>query len=614
MPNEMNVSPNKEDTSVSESLDLEAIMNMNQNNAKAYPPREQTATAASDNGKVASKSPLELELEHQKDAPEGLILDTQELIDGNKPRQIRNSFDNDARNEAFKEAVAEQDQKLINRQAVVQVRRAINQAEMAALEDELSSLCFDEKGQPYFDLKDTTIDGRVVEYEPKYFVIRTEEWGPYNPVSEQYYCQGEKPESVMKRADVRKALKLDPVTEEKSTGNDVLEEAPTDTSSSDEENAEHKNLVQVLIDKTGYGNLPIELTDSEKKTIYESDEILLTSVRKLDLKSIRINKNDPDAPKRSFMETAKIHQLSDSKAMVAFPMSGFHAQLSGMTYGELTDVAIDPETVDFDRCYKQCSVIYNKLINMSRAPFKDMDDFLKHFAYEDFALAIYGLYVATFPEVQQLPLTCGKADCKTRFQHYFNTRSLLNFERCSDEWLQRFKKIVYSPASEYDQLVKDAPINNSTYLELPVTKYVIEVGPLTMYDYLYKVLFAMDERSFKEMFGENPSEQIGKDLATLRGIRRIMVPTANGGYDEYDDIKNMMDALGSISLEENRIIHSIVDELVNNSTAVFGIADIACPKCGTKTNFIPVDIIDLVFQSREQQENTSVDVKKLVRI
>lgn len=613
MPNEMSMKPTKEDMGASDGLDLAAIMQQNIN--KLHEKKEDQKVSEKPEAPKQEKSPLDLELERQSKIPEGLVLDTQELIDGNKPRQIRNSFDNDERNKAFEDAIEEQDEKLLNRQALVQVRRAMNNAEMAALEDELTSLCFDEAGKPYFDLKDTTADGTEIKLEPKYFVIRTEEWGPYNPVTEQYYVLGEKPETVMKRPDVRKALKLDPVTEEKtSTGNDVIEPTVSSEEPTSEQTEEHKNLVQVLIDKTGYGNLPIELTDSEKKTIYESDEILVTSVRKLDLKSIQINESNPDAPKRSFMETAKIHQLSDSKATVAFPLSGFHAQVSGMTYGELTDVAIEPETIDFDRCYKQCSVIYNKLINMSRPPFKDMDDFLKHFAYEDFALAIYGLYVATFPEVQQLPLTCGKADCKTGFQHYFNTRSLLNFDRCPDEWLKRFRKIVYSPASEFNQLVHDAPINNSTYLELPISKYVIEVAPLTMYDYLYKVLFVMDERSFKEMFGENPSEQIGKDLSTVRGIRRIMVPTEDGKYTDYDDLKNMMDILGTVPLEENRIIHSIVEEMVGNSVPVFGVSEIACPKCGTKTSFIPLDISNLVFRSREQQENTSVDVKKLVRI
>lgn len=546
-------------------------------------------------------SPVEELLKKQKqDISRGLIVDNSDLEQ--KPKELRNPFDSDLRRTEFKEAIQEGDEKLIKRQAVVQIKQADNPAAMAELEDELESVRFDEEGKPYFDYTDTNAVGETKVLTPKYFVIRTPEYGPYDRKTEQYYCRGMKPDEVKKIMD-------DQNNANKSADEVVSETKEAAATRTAEEEENHKKLVNILIDKTGYGINPIEITDDEKKVIYEADEILLTSVKKLDLKTIKINELDKDKPKRSFQETARAHQLSGSHVDVAFAISGFHAQMKGLGYGDLTDLAIDPENITFNEIYKQATVIYNNMVNLSRPAFTDIDDFLKHFAWQDLDMAIYALYVATFPEVQTMGLNCG--NCKSSFNWNFRTRTLLNFDRSPDRWMELYRKVITATPFEQPNVLREAPLYNTSMVELPISKYVIEFGPISMYDYLYKVLPIGDDDQFKTIFGENPSNHIKMDLFVIPAIRQILVPDGNGGYDPYDTLKDMIDILGTVLPDETKIIRAIATKTLSGLAPTFGLSKIICPKCGQVTEFLPAEVADMVFRAYTQQENTTVDAEKL---
>ena len=619
----INVSPSMNATEASDGLDLAAIMQQNKNTKKSTSAENQATSQVTAPQNV---SPLDALLEKNAKEGNGMVVSDNELETEEKTPQFKNPIETEERIQQFNDAISMQDKKLMKRKCLVQIKEATNPAEMAELETELDCLMFDDDGKPYFDYWDVDIVGEKHELTPKYFIIRTSEYGPYNPVTEQYYVKGLKPDFVMKKPDVVAALKKEDTPNTPSTGDNVdsaednssqkESDESIDSKTDDEEvvDPHHQNLVQVIIDKTGYGNLPIELTEDDKKKIYESDELLITSVRKLDLKSIRVNDKDPDKPKRTFMETARAHQISNSHANVTFANSGFHAQMVGMSYGELTDVSLDPERITFDLAYKQLTVVYDKMVNLSRPKFTDIDDFLKNFAYADLDMALYGLYVATFPEIQQVGLECGRSECKTSFRHSYNTRTLLDFDRCSNKYLENFKSIIYSPASEYRNILDQSPLFNTLILEMPVTKTVFEFGPISAYDYLYKVMPLTDEQEFKRVFGDNPDTHTYDDLQSIPAIRRIFVPDNKGGYDDYDTLKDMIDVLGSLTPEETKIVRSVTRSVIADTTIQFGVRNIVCPKCGAKTEFVPIDIGNVVFQTYEQLRNTNVDVTKLLQI
>ena len=90
---------------------------------------------------------------------------------------------------------------------------------------------------------------------------------------------------------------------------------------------------------------------------------------------------------KSFQESVEEFEFANSKITVCFPGSGFRAQMKGMTYGEMGDVALSMDRVTFDQYYKRLSVIYNKMTNISTGPFKDFEDFLKNLCYAGIPMA-----------------------------------------------------------------------------------------------------------------------------------------------------------------------------------------------------------------------------------
>ena len=563
-------------------------------NAKASKEENMESSVQEPVETVTEKSPLEQLREKQESEGTGMQIDKTVYEEQEKAPELRNPIENDSRLKEFQERLKADDEKLVKRKALVLIKRPSTPADYVQIEYEIDGLQFDENGKPYWDLKDTNALGETITIQPQWFVIRTEEYGEYDPKTEALYSLGK---SV---ADV-KAMK-ETGTLEKNLDEEY--EEPVEKIESE------KKLVQILIDKTGYGNAKIEFTPDEKKTIYEADQILITSTKKLDLASIKINERDADAPRKSFQETAREHQLSDSHATVCFPVSGFHAQMTGMSYGELCDVALDPETLAFDNVRKQISVVYNKMKNVSCNAFADIDDFMKHFAWSDFNVALYGLLVATFPEIQTIGLTCGRQSCRKAFEHTYNTRSIMLFNQCPDAWLTKYKELVAASPYDYETLAKNAPVNNISYIQLPKSGFIVGLGPVTLYDYLYKLVSINDEQAFRRVFGDNPSNSTLQNISIAPFVRGVFVPDGKGGYDQYEELKDVIDALSDIAIDESKIVRSLAADIRSKMDPVFGVENVICPHCGAKTKFINLDIGNLLFQAREMLENTTVDVSK----
>lgn len=541
----------------------------------------------------------------------GMVVKTEDLELQEKGPDLSKTASIAAREIDLETALTDGDERLEIRKKVVLINRPKTRQDYADCESELDSVTTDENGNVILDYKTVNAIGEEVTLTPKFFVVRTEEYGPYNEETESLYSLGRTPEEVKtimktRHESSQKDMEANYVTRKESE--------PEDVRKAKEENK--KQLVQILIDKTGYGTSNIEFTPKEKQQVYESDEILVTSVRKLDLKSIRINSKDKDAPKKSFLQTARENQASSSCVSVVFVGSGFRADIKGMSYGELSDVVIPPDTaVTFDMMYRRVTVLYNKMVNMSRDKWVDIDDFMKNFCYFDFEIGMWGLLVATFPEIQTMGMRCGSESCNAAFNHRYRTRELLRFEYCSDGYLERFRKLIHALPSEYQDLVDNAPVHTSNYVEFPTANAIIEFAPITLYDYMYKMLPLNDEDELTRIFGNNISDELKELVSMASGVRRVLVADEHGGYDEFDELKDMVDFFRTLTPEEMKLARSIANATVADLYPLFAVKGIKCPVCGAQTPILPItDVGEMVFRAHEQQENTIVDVKKWLQI
>ena len=389
-------------------------------------------------------------------------------------------------------------------------------------------------------------------------------------------------------------------TEEKSS-----EEFKKETEESNKVDEERKAIINVLIDKTGLGG-DFKFTDEEKEKISSSTEIRLKEVEEMDLSTITVKKAD-----KSFLESVNEFQISSSKVPVVFPASRFKAYMTGLSYGEMGDISLNNENVTFDQLQKKLTVIYNKMINPSIGNFESFEDFLKKFAYIDIDLAVYGLVVATFPEIDDIPLTCNNETCKRSFNHKYSPRTLIRFNNANEKFLNAMKDVVECQAADSDKLIESSPVRVHKRIRLPLSGFIVEIGIASAYDYLYTIVDNIIGDKFKD---DHPDDVNGilQINATLLGlIRAVYVPSDDGSYTMFDEFEDMINALYMVKPEEISILASLLQKYTDSYTVDFELFDIKCPHCGTETKRIPLDINSLVFLKYQRLMSTEIDIDNI---
>lgn len=540
-------------------------------------------------------SPLEKLQQAQKEGKEnhGLIVSNQDLKNGEDgPKK---SFAvNDARMNSINESLKEADELLDKRKKVVLIQEPTNEAEYAQMMAEIDSLKKTADGQWFFDLHAEILnpDSRLVK--PKFVRLR-EEGEP------EFDLPGGR---KVKSTDTSSSNDDNNQEKQEETNSSSTTENKEDTSSNNKEeiSPEKQKMVEILIDKTGLGT-NITFTDDERQKIQEADTIKINEIKKIDINTIRIAR-----PKSSFQNAINQYDYSGSRITMAFPGSGFKADIKGLTYGEYSDIATSVDNSDFDKVRKRLSVIYNKLTNISTGPFRDFDDFLKHFAYNDITLALYGLYIASDSELEEMTLQCNNDTCKKTFKKSFNTRSLLKLDKCGNTLLKKWTEIVSAPSERYQEIQENASVNVSNIIELPDSKYLLDLGMISAYDYLHNIVPLLNEDTFNETFGEDEADTMYQIMFFLLAIRSVYVPNKDGGYDQYFGYKDIINIIYTISPRESNILTSYLSKLNDEYNYTFELTDVECPYCHTKSESVDVDVNNLLFQTYQRLVNTRIDL------
>lgn len=367
-----------------------------------------------------------------------------------------------------------------------------------------------------------------------------------------------------------------------------------------------KQVINVLIDKTGMG-ADFHFTDEEKEKLTVSNEIHVTEVEDVDLATITVKK-----PEKSFVDSVNEYQLSSTRVPVVFTVSRFRAYMTGLTYGEMSDIVLTNEANNFDKLNKRLSIIYNKMVNPSCGKFDSYDDFLKKFAFADMSLAIYGLVIATFPEVDEIGMNCNNETCKKSFTHKFSPRSLLRFEECGDKFISAMDEIVNCPAGKEKELLETSPCQKHKRVRLPDSKYIIEIGFASAYEYLYNVMDKLDGDKFKENHPDDVNGVMADIVSLLPIVRSVYVPNADSSYTCYTDANDMIEALYTVKPGEIKLIVQLMRQYVAGYEFGFFLTNVRCPHCGSLSKMVPLDSIEnMLFRQYQRLTNTNLDTSSI---
>lgn len=512
-------------------------------------------------------SPLEKMMLDKEKMTSGQVYTDQELEDGKDKGPQKNIVYNDDRMKNFQNAGLELIDMEKKRSSIALLKQPVTQQDYVEMMGEIESVTFDENGKAVIHAIEMD---DVTPREPKWI----------RPLEE-----GEKPNDFKKLKAERNG----------ETGEE------SDNEEEQELSEEAKNAIQIIIDKTGLGP-DIHFTDEEKEKIALAETIKLNEVKIVDINTFKAKRISD----KSFQEVIKEHDYSGSRVTVCFPGSGFKAQMKGLTYGEYADIALTFENLSFDSYYKKLSIIYNKMTNISRKPFENFEDFLKNFAYTDINLAVYALFVATETEDQDISLRCGRADCDKGFIWKFQPRDTLRLEKCSENVLFRMREIATADAADYDRLCDESAVKNSKIIELPGSKFMVEIGIVSAYDFLYNFIPIMDREKFEENFGENNTTYLQNSLL-LTSIHAVYVPTESGIVECYG-YKDILDAIYKVTPNDIKIVMAYAGDIQSKQQITFGLQNVVCPHCQAVTKFVDIDIDEVVFRAYQRLMSTEIEL------
>lgn len=580
--------------------------------------REETPTVPPTNRVTPSgktgMSPLErMKLEKEKGTLKGIAVSPEEVAEKSKPKQVKSYTMNEDRVESFKNWENEMDRTIDKRKHVIITKVPRIGQEYTMMMEEIDCIEFDENGNPYYNMTEDidveTVDEETGQptyvtktvpkegWEPKFTRLRTE----YDP---EFSVEGDKKFlDVMRNSAEGKPLISEEEKGQKDIASGVVASGVIDEAETLREKIEY---VKVIIDKTQMGST-INFTDEERSKLVEAKEIRLTEVKTVNLSAIKIRKKEGSL----LEEITKENALAGGDVTICFPGSGFRANMSSLSYGELGDIALDMETVTFNQYWKRLTLIYNKMRNISCGKFDSFEDWLKKFAYTDIALALYGLYVATYPEVNNIRLRCGQENCQQTFDWSFDTRSTLKLENCDLVFLKKMKSIANCPPDRLYKTAEESAVRNSNRIELPNSGILIDLGIASCYEFLYNVIPLLDEKTFTEMFGEDANYTYRRNSILLTTVRAVYVPDGNGAYYECNDAKNILDALYLVRPDEMKIVYSLTDKYIREYTPSFTIDNVKCPYCGSISESIEISMDNLIFQTWQALLTTEIDVKNM---
>lgn len=374
----------------------------------------------------------------------------------------------------------------------------------------------------------------------------------------------------------------------------------------EDNSVERKKIIEILIDKTGMGS-NIELTPEDKSKLVNANMLKLTEVEVMDIKTTKYK-----APKKSFLETIQEHSISTTMTPIIFPVSKIGASMKGLSFGQLGDIGLDKETLTFGKLNKKYSIIFNNLVNSSVGKFEDYEDFLKRFAYTDLDMAIYGLVCSTFPEVDSITLKCNSPNCGKMFDHGYQPRTLLRVHELSDTILKAMKDVTNaSTPTQYAELEERNVLNQRKVLTLPFSKYQIELGVASAYEYLHSIMDNLLDDKFSKDHPEDINSTLEINTTFLSIIRAVAIPI-DGEYVRFHEPEDVIQALYTIKPEEISIITNLLAKYLTSLELRFALVDVTCPHCGAVTKHIPIDINDLVFMKYQTLGNTTLDLENML--
>lgn len=385
----------------------------------------------------------------------------------------------------------------------------------------------------------------------------------------------------------------------------------TNDSTMSPENRE--KAIQVIIDKTGLGATTINFTDDEREKLTIASQINLVEVSDKSLKTIEV-----ETPDDGFLNTVRndLYKVLGTATSIPLVGSRYRATVRGLSFGEFMNLAMSTNITDLDELNMRLSTIYQAITNTSIGMFDSYDMFLKHTAMIDIRMYIYALYVATNPEIMTVGIECKKEGCGHTFVQDFTPRHLMDYNNLSDYFISVMNTILTVDGEEARQFHAQSSLLTKKRIELPESKIMCDLGLVSCYDMIHNRLPFLHE--IEKVLTEKYPEDVNQIRAMIpvfaEIVSGIIITDENGVSTYITDLMAISDILFNVPYVDFDIIMEIGNQNGADYNYDFSVRDVTCPKCGTFTKGVILNLDDEIFTQLQTRRNSRINPKSLPKL
>ena len=389
--------------------------------------------------------------------------------------------------------------------------------------------------------------------------------------------------------------------------NAIKESKEKENASSEKDKDELLKEVTILIDKSGMGSFTF--TDEEKARIEKAKKIKLVEVENKNLSTLHVKKNlraqeDFKLIKKNFTK---------SYSTVIALGSGYTCKVKNISAAEAMRLYQRPGKDTANTMAEKWSLIYDKIMDISRGPFDSFEDFCNNTAVTDYDTFLYGMICSSYPITDQVEFTCNKeyGGCGKNFTIKYENRQMLRQDLITDEIRANIAEIINNAAflDKAKEVADKAPVHTTKRIMLnDDSGIIVELYVPSVRETIEGVYRRLQEN-------EDLVKEINRGAVILaQGIKSIFIPdydtidSEDGPeYYQVQGLDAIVETLNQMKEDQIQLISVESAKMTRPFYIEFGLQKVECPHCHHDWGSHHLDPENVVFQRVQQKVSTEIE-------
>lgn len=363
---------------------------------------------------------------------------------------------------------------------------------------------------------------------------------------------------------------------------DIIEDSP-------QTEAEAAINLMDLIDQAGTVDDDEDEIDVPTQTATDIiNNMLDKKSKKLKLSDIKIVSKEEKNQRTDLINAIKKGSPTYSVPCI---MSGYSAKMTSLTNRDILAL-FSSESPVYEYRKSLYNIIYNHIVEFSIAEWKQnrptFEEWCRLTAFSDLETLLYGIFCTTYQEESVIQYKCPK--CGKTISATVKNSSIAQTNKPGVK--ERISEITRDGVTlqgmrDLSKINLDSKHidDNITLVEMPATKMVFALSPISIHDFLEYLREYQNDDSVSDETG-----------MTYQYTKFILLPTTEGGsYTKVNDRGDIMNIIKGLNVIDTMTLTKNVQELDREYYIPYGVKEQVCSQCHNEIDFVPMNMENLLF-------------------